>query len=248
MSTDENNSTNIKEVSDQAPHPDNKKMSYLEMSLKFKNKVTIDYTDIDYQKGEISPKLLFKKRKVDNEIYKNIDKASVDKNIINNINNMSNIDNIQEDKSNNIIYLIIAIKIHRRIKQVFDNYLDLVHDSYFTNDQANINYTQNEDNSNNINMNIDIDSRNNSNFKFSSLDLLLNPLRKKFIFESWSPYEIALFECCISKYGKNFDLYPRIIKTKNKDEILSFYYYWKQTKFYKTWKSLRYKKNKLNNK
>lgn len=49
-------------------------------------------------------------------------------------------------------------------------------------------------------------------FKFSSLDLLLNPLRKKHVFELWNPFEIALFESCVCKFNKNFDLYPKIVK------------------------------------
>ena len=33
---------------------------------------------------------------------------------------------------------------------------------------------------------------NDDSFKFTSLDLLINPLRKSFPWETWSPYEIAL--------------------------------------------------------
>ena len=50
-------------------------------------------------------------------------------------------------------------------------------------------------------------SHNSDNsFKFSSLDLLNNPLRKSFPLETLSPYEIALFNCWICKFGTNFDL------------------------------------------
>ena len=36
------------------------------MNLKFRNKINIDYTDFDFQKGEQSPKFLFRKRKFEN--------------------------------------------------------------------------------------------------------------------------------------------------------------------------------------
>lgn len=43
-----------------------KKLNFFEMNLKFRNKINIDYTDFDFQKGEHSPKFLFRKRKFDN--------------------------------------------------------------------------------------------------------------------------------------------------------------------------------------
>jgi hypothetical protein len=157
--------------------------------LKHKPTLNTDYSEFDGQKGELSPRLLFRKRKSDN----------------------------------------FEPKIANRIKNHFENYLDLVHDSYFTMDK-----TEAE---------AELDDK-KVNFKFSSLDLLINPLRQKFIFETWSPYDIALFECCVCKYGKNFDLYPKIIKSKTKDETVNFYYYWKQSKYYKIWKNNRYRKIK----
>jgi hypothetical protein len=94
---------------------------------------------------------------------------------------------------------------------VFDNYLDFVHESYFVND-AEIKNNENiaEANSNEDN-NFDAVNKKTNLFKFSSLDLLINPLRKKYVFEMWNPYEIALFECCVCKFNKNFDLYPKIV-------------------------------------
>jgi len=89
-----------------------------------------------------------------------------------------------------------------------------VHESYFTNDKD-INTTENKPNINNINLpeenNLELDNKKSNAFKFSSLDLLMNPLRKKYVFELWNPYEIALFECCVCKFNKNFDLYPKIV-------------------------------------
>ena len=100
---------------------------------------------------------------------------------------------------------------------MFENYLEFVHESYFTSDKE-TNTAENKNNiSNNFNsseeMNNEIENKKSNNFKFSSLDLLMNPLRKKYIFEMWNPYEIALFECCVCKFNKNFDLYPKIVIT-----------------------------------
>jgi hypothetical protein len=43
-----------------------KKLSFFEMNLKFINKINIDYSDFDFQKGEQSPKFLFRKRRNEN--------------------------------------------------------------------------------------------------------------------------------------------------------------------------------------
>ena len=43
-----------------------KKLSFFELNLKYKNKINIDYNDIDFQKGENSPRHLFKKRRTEN--------------------------------------------------------------------------------------------------------------------------------------------------------------------------------------
>lgn len=101
---------------------------------------------------------------------------------------------------------------------MFDNYLDFVHESYFSNDKENnANSTISESKANASNINTtdeslsELENKKTNNFKFSSLDLLMNPLRKKFVFELWNPYEIALFECCVCKFNKNFDLYPKIV-------------------------------------
>ena len=101
---------------------------------------------------------------------------------------------------------------------MFDNYLDFVHESYFSNEKdCNANSTSNENKGNTSNINnadesfSELENKKTNNFKFSSLDLLMNPLRKKYVFELWNPYEIALFECCVCKFNKNFDLYPKIV-------------------------------------
>jgi hypothetical protein len=182
---------------------------------------------------------------------------------------------INNTKIFKVLHEHAEIKQGNKVKMTFENYLDMVHESYFSpeefnpnsnfnsqtgsfnnnlsnyayNNNKNNNFsnptildTANEDensnnannsgnlkptekksnnintqpNTNNIPFNNIFNCFNNSGnpnlFKFSSLDLLVNPLRQKFIWETWSPYEVALFECCICKFGKNFDLYPKIVK------------------------------------
>lgn len=60
-----------------------KKLNFFEMNLKFKNKININYSDFDFQKGELSPKFLFRKRKLDN------------------IDNLKPINNIKENEKTN---------------------------------------------------------------------------------------------------------------------------------------------------
>ena len=124
--------------------------------------------------------------------------------------------------------LITNSKKENKINHAFEAFLDYVREIYFTNDHNEINNINNND---------------SSKFKFTSLDLLVNPLRKSFIWETWSPYEIALFNCCICKFGTNFDLYLNIITTKKKEEVIDFYFAWKSSKYYKIWKNKKYKKN-----
>jgi hypothetical protein len=60
-----------------------KHLSYFELILKYKNKININYSEYDFQKGENSPRLLFKKRKSDK--YDNVGNFSASKqsNILN---------------------------------------------------------------------------------------------------------------------------------------------------------------------
>ena len=83
-----------------------KKLNFFEMNLKFRNKINIDYTDYDFQKGEHSPKFLFRKRKFENfDSFKptNCIKEN-DKQITNAIGRNGN--NISEEASNFKIYFI----------------------------------------------------------------------------------------------------------------------------------------------
>lgn len=192
--------------------------NFFELHIRSKNKINLDYSEIDFQKGEVSPRLLFKKRKLP-------EPAPSEK--PNSTNAASNLPNFLNEDRN--------CKTHCKIKQAFENYLDLVQDCYFA--DGSTEDGEQEDKKGNFSL-----APHENSFKFTSLDLLLNPLRHKFVWETWSPYEIALFESCVCKFGKQFVFYEKIIRTKTKDEILSFYYYWKQSKYYKTWKNSRYKR------
>ncbi len=78
-----------------------KKLNFFEMNLKLRNKINIDYADFDFQKGESSPKYLFRKRKIDysdNAKYLNNMKEN-DKSFINNISN-KNTNIVNEEQSN----------------------------------------------------------------------------------------------------------------------------------------------------
>lgn len=177
-----------------------KKENKPESSFNFKNRLNLNYSDFDAQKGNLSPRMLFRKRKPDDNNQKHL--------------------NLSEAKN---------VKIANKLKESFDHLMDFVFDTYFSTDTS------------------DINNNAETSFKFTSLDLLINPLRQKFTWESWSPYEIALFHCCICKFGPNFDLFETILKTKNKEEIIDFYFYWKSSKYYKIWKNNKHKKlKKLN--
>jgi hypothetical protein len=78
-----------------------KKLNFFEMNLKFRNKINIDYTDFDFQKGEHSPKFLFKKRRFEN--FDNSKQANATKENdkqISNAPSSKNANNFSEEPSN----------------------------------------------------------------------------------------------------------------------------------------------------
>ncbi|CAK63852.1 unnamed protein product (macronuclear) [Paramecium tetraurelia] len=81
------------------------------------------------------------------------------------------------------------------------------------------------------------------------LDILISPLRNDFAFETWTPKEIAIFECGLCRYGKQYEFLSHLIKTKNAQDIIQFYYFWKFTSHYKLWKINKayYHRSNLNN-
>jgi hypothetical protein len=70
----------------------------------------------------------------------------------------------------------------------------------------------------------------------SALGYLKNPNRRTSVIEIWSPYEVALFEAAIAQYGKRFHEVQKAIETKTSKEVIEFYYVWKKTSHYVSWK------------
>lgn len=75
-----------------------------------------------------------------------------------------------------------------------------------------------------------------NDFHYSTLDMLCNPLRVPLGYETWSPLEIAIFEAWIWKFGTDFNLFSKFIKTKSPREITDFYFLWKKTSCFEIWK------------
>jgi len=71
----------------------------------------------------------------------------------------------------------------------------------------------------------------------SALSYLKSPVRRPTVLETWSPYEIALFEAAIAEYGKEFyRIAKEIGGTKTTKDVIEFYYIWKKTSHYQQWK------------
>ena len=70
----------------------------------------------------------------------------------------------------------------------------------------------------------------------SSLGYLQSSMRRPSVIETWSPYEISLFEASLLQHGKNFLMASKIIGSKSTKETIDFYYIWKKTSHYKKWK------------
>ena len=74
------------------------------------------------------------------------------------------------------------------------------------------------------------------------LEFLLSPLRADYVYgetytEKWSPKEIAVFECGLCRFGKEFGTIEKLLRlSKTRAEITQFYHMWKQTSHYKAWK------------
>mmetsp|Transcript_26291 Transcript_26291/g.41709 ORF Transcript_26291/g.41709 Transcript_26291/m.41709 type:complete len:605 (+) Transcript_26291:32-1846(+) len=80
--------------------------------------------------------------------------------------------------------------------------------------------------------------------RYSTINLILSPLRKRSPLDEWSPREIALFESAMCSKGKQFYEISKIIGTKNTKQCVQFYYHWKQSSHYAVWKALGRKTNK----
>ena len=62
------------------------------------------------------------------------------------------------------------------------------------------------------------------------------PRRARAPADKWSPYEIALFESALCLVGKHFSHVSGVVKTKTTAECIEFYYLWKKSAHYSTWK------------
>lgn len=71
----------------------------------------------------------------------------------------------------------------------------------------------------------------------SSLGFLKSPLRRPTVIETWSPYEISLFEAGMGHFGKDFFQIHKVVQSKSTKEVIDFYYVWKKTSHYKVWKA-----------
>jgi len=78
------------------------------------------------------------------------------------------------------------------------------------------------------------------------LDALISPLKVDNVLEKWSPKEIAIFEAGLCKYGKEFSFIQFLINTKTLNEVIQFYFAWKTTTHYRTWKHYKNLDNKTN--
>ena len=66
--------------------------------------------------------------------------------------------------------------------------------------------------------------------------ILTPPRRARAPADKWSPYEIALFESALCLVGKHFSHVSGVVKTKTTAECIEFYYLWKKSAHYSTWK------------
>ena len=56
------------------------------------------------------------------------------------------------------------------------------------------------------------------------LDVLTSPLREPEVIDRWSPYEIAVFEACLCRFGEGaWDKFPTFIPRKSPQEIAEFF-------------------------
>ncbi|KAJ0400234.1 hypothetical protein P43SY_006198 [Pythium insidiosum] len=62
-------------------------------------------------------------------------------------------------------------------------------------------------------------------------------LRTESAIDSWTPWEIRVFELAMECYGKQFHDIARVIGTKTCKEVIAFYYLWKKDPYYQVVKS-----------
>ena len=83
-------------------------------------------------------------------------------------------------------------------------------------------------------------------YKKRDLDILINPVTPTFVFEKWSPKEIAIFEEGILRFGKQFEFISELIGTKNSKDVYEFYLEWRSTSHFKSFRSFMTANNRTN--
>eukprot|EP00472_Partenskyella_glossopodia_P011998 CAMPEP_0197518190 /NCGR_PEP_ID=MMETSP1318-20131121/3317_1 /TAXON_ID=552666 /ORGANISM="Partenskyella glossopodia, Strain RCC365" /LENGTH=374 /DNA_ID=CAMNT_0043068313 /DNA_START=1 /DNA_END=1125 /DNA_ORIENTATION=+ len=72
--------------------------------------------------------------------------------------------------------------------------------------------------------------------EYSSLEVLLSPLRRPLAIDKWCARDVALFEAGICAHGKDFEKVAKLIPGKNTAGVVKFYYStWKLSKNYLKW-------------
>jgi hypothetical protein len=71
----------------------------------------------------------------------------------------------------------------------------------------------------------------------TTLGRLTSPVRESPVVERWAPVEVAKFESAICLVGKAFPQIAAAVGTKSTAEVIEFYYAWKQSKNYASWKA-----------
>mmetsp|Transcript_22729 Transcript_22729/g.40885 ORF Transcript_22729/g.40885 Transcript_22729/m.40885 type:complete len:176 (-) Transcript_22729:1710-2237(-) len=125
-------------------------------------------------------------------------------------------------------------------QQAFENYLALVCMMYYGDPYSNLSRKSKDDQPN-----ITRPRRFRGLGDLDTLSILVSPLRADLPFEKWTPKEIAVFECSLCKYGKKFKLIQKLLgMSKSHLEITEFYYLWKTSSHYASWKEALLKATK----
>lgn len=76
--------------------------------------------------------------------------------------------------------------------------------------------------------------------EYATVDMVRSPIRKARAWDSWTPFEIALFEAGVCKHGKDFRAVASLIEGKSTADVVRFYYTaWKHSAHYRAWKASR---------
>ncbi|CAH0477795.1 unnamed protein product [Peronospora belbahrii] len=65
----------------------------------------------------------------------------------------------------------------------------------------------------------------------------LSPLRVSSVLDTWTPFEIRIFEVAIECYGKDFPRIADVINSKSCGDVVAFYYIWKNDFHYQVVKN-----------